>query len=186
VNWLAENSLPIWMGGALALTMATIVYLQTRTNVALGAVVAVIVIAASLLAVEQFLETPREAVERTLYELAATVEANDVAGVLKFLAPSSDAQLRKDVETLLPQVTIERARVIGTPKIDVDDPPDNATVQCRGIILAVNKKDGMKGGGDDHLILEWVRSGDQWLLESYASDRNWHRELRRSAPNSQL
>ena len=63
------------------------------------------------------IETPREAVERSLYDLAATVEANDVKGALGYLAPSADAQLRKDVETLMPLVRIDRARIIGTPEI---------------------------------------------------------------------
>ena len=66
------------------------------------------------------IETPREAVERTLYELAATVEANDVKGALSYLAPSADPQLRKDVETLMPLVRIDRARIIGTPEIDIE------------------------------------------------------------------
>ncbi len=80
MNWLAENALPIWMGGAVALTMALIVFHQTRTNGALLGILGVIVITAALLLTERLIETPREAVERTLYSLAATVEANDVAG----------------------------------------------------------------------------------------------------------
>ena len=50
MNWLAENALPIWVGGAVALTMAFIVYLQTRTNGALLGIVAVIVVTAALAA----------------------------------------------------------------------------------------------------------------------------------------
>ena len=50
MTWLAENSLPIWMGGAVALTMAFIVYLQTRSNGALLAILGVILVTAGLLA----------------------------------------------------------------------------------------------------------------------------------------
>ena len=35
MNWLAENTLPICMIGAVALAMAVFVYFQTRTNGAL-------------------------------------------------------------------------------------------------------------------------------------------------------
>jgi hypothetical protein len=140
-----------------------------------------VAISAALLAIERFLETPREAVERTLYELAATVEANDVEGALAFLATTADKRIRYDVETLMPLVKIERARVIGTPQIDVaeGDEPTTATVECRGLIVATVKKSGMKGGQDDRLTMHWIKSGDRWLVESYTSNRNWNRALGR-------
>jgi hypothetical protein len=181
IHWLAENALPIWMGGAVALTMALVVYLQTRTNKVLFGMAAVVAITAALLAAEWLMETPREAVERRLYELAATVEANDVPGTLAFLAPTADKEIREDVETLMPLVDIERARVVGTPQIEVAEgsQPATATVQCRGIIVATVRKSGMKGGQDDQLTMHWVRSGDRWLVESYTSKRNWHRAVGR-------
>jgi hypothetical protein len=174
MNWLGENALAIWMAGAVALTMALIVYFQTRSNGALFGVVGVIAVFAGLLVANRLIETPREAVERTLYSLAATVEANDVPGALKFLAPSANAELKKDVETLMPQVRIDRARIVGAPLIDLNSNNDAATVECRGIIVAINKRDGMKGGADDRLRLQWVRQGDQWLLESYISQKDWN------------
>jgi hypothetical protein len=179
MSWLAENALPIWVCGAIALTMAAIVFLQTRENKALAGVVVVIAVTAALLAAEWLMETPRETVERTLYELAAVVEANDVAATLTYLAPTADPELRSDVETLMPLVKIERARIISTPIIELENSPDpaSAVVQCRGFILAVNKRDGMKGGQEDHLTMTWIRRGDRWLLESYTSKRNWHRAL---------
>ena len=179
MNWLAENALPIWLGGAVAATLAVVVYLQTRTLGALLSIVAILAVTAGLLAAEYFWETPREAVERTLYELAATVEANDVSGTLAFLAPTADQAIRRDVEELMPLVNIERARILGTPKIEVasGDPPAAATVQCRGLIIATIKRTGMKGGQNDELTMQWVRSGERWLVESYTSQRNWHRAL---------
>lgn len=178
LTWLAENSLPIWMLGAIALTMAAIVYFQTRSRGALYGVVGVIAVTALILLVNRLIETPREAVERRLYELAATVEANDVAGTLKFLTPTASADLRSDVETLMPQVRIERARVIGTPQTELNATQDRAMIHCRGIILAVRRQDGMKSGGDDRLFLQWVRQGDRWLLESYTSQENLNRAVR--------
>ncbi len=181
MNWLAENALPIWMGGAIALTMAMIVFLQTRTNRALAAVGVVIGITALLLALEYFLETPREAINRRLYELAETVEANDVPGALRFLAPSFDSQIRSDIETLMPLVKIDRARIINTPKIELaaGSDPTEATVECRGVVLALDKQSGMKGAAEDDLVLYWVRQGDEWFVKDYQSKRNWHRALGR-------
>jgi hypothetical protein len=127
------------------------------------------------------METPREAVERGLYELAAAVEANDVPATLAFLAPTADQRIRHDVETLMPLVNIDRARIISTPRIELPqtDQPTTATVECRGLIVATVKRSGMKGGQDDRLTMHWVKSGDRWLLESYTSNRNWHRVVGR-------
>ena len=181
MNWLAENTLTILMIGAVALAMAVFVYFQTRTNRALYGVLGVFLLTALLVLTSWLIETPREAVERSLYNLAATVEANDVKGVLGFLAPSADPQLRKDVETLMPLVRIDRARIIETPEISLEGGANvsSATVKCRGVIFAVNKQDGMKGGADDHLVLKWVLRDKRWLLESYTSQKNWNRAVGR-------
>jgi hypothetical protein len=184
-RWLAENALPIWIGGAIALTMAGVVYFQTRSKGSLYGIVGVLAITAALLLFNWFVETPREAVEHALYQLAAAVEANDVPGALAQLAPTANAPLRKDVETLMPQVKIERARIIGEPQIELSPDENAATIQCRGVIMAVNKRDGMKGGAEDRLVLEWVRRGDRWLLENYTSQKNWNaavRQLQKTAP----
>src|SRR6185295_4679598 len=117
MNWLVENTLTVVMSGAGVLAMAVFVYFQTRTNGALYGVLGLILLTAVLVLTSWLIETPREAVERSLYELAATVEANDVKGVLGYLAPSANAQVRKDIETLMPLVRIDRARVIDTPEI---------------------------------------------------------------------
>jgi hypothetical protein len=169
------------MAGAVAFTMALVAYLQTRTNTALIAMGTVVLLVATLLVTERMIETPREALERTLYELAAVVETNDVDAALRFIAPSAIAQIRKDVETLMPLVKIERARIIGAPEIIVDDAPnqDSATIRCRGIVIATHLKNGMKGGAEDELTMTWVQIAGRWLVKDYTSQRNWHRALGR-------
>lgn len=181
MNWLAENALPIWMAGAVALTMVLVVYFHTQSPKALAAIAAVLAVTAALLVAEHLMETPREAVERTLYELAAAVEANDVPGALSYIAPSAAPQLRTEVQQQMPLVKIERARVIGTPKIEVGNGSDanTATVQCRGLIVAIIKQNGMKGGANDEVTLDFVKSGDRWLVVNYTSKRNWNRALGR-------
>jgi hypothetical protein len=181
MSYLAENALPIWAAGAVAATLALIVYLQTRTTASFLAILVILATAGVLLVVERLIETPREAVERTLYELADTVEANDVQGSLRFLASTADTQIRRDVENLMPLVEIERANIIGSPIIELEagDEPDSATVTCRGIIIATLKQNGMKGGEPDELRMTWVRQGDRWLVEDYVAKKNWNRAVGR-------
>jgi hypothetical protein len=181
MNWLAENALPIWVCGAIALTMAVVVFQPTRSNAALLGIISVIAVTALLLLIERFWITPREAVERTLYELADAVEANDVSKTVSFLATNADPAIRSDVETLMPLVEIERANIIGTPVIELGpgNEPTAATAKLQGIIVARIKRNGMKGGQEDELTLSLVRNGERWLVESYTSKRNWHRALGR-------
>jgi hypothetical protein len=179
MNWFAENPLAICTIGAVALAMALFVYFQTRTNGALYGVLGVILLTGILVLISWLIETPREAVERSLYSLAATVEDNDVKGALSYLAPTADLQVRKDIEALMPLVKIERARIISTPEIAVGTGTNanSATVKCQGVALAVNRRDGMKGAAQDHFILKWVYRDNRWLIESYTSDRNWPRAV---------
>jgi hypothetical protein len=181
MTWFAENTLTILMIGGVALAMAIFVWFQTRTNGALCGVLGVILLTTILVLVSWLIETPREALERSLYELAATVEANDVKGSLGYLAPSADLELRKDVETLMPLVRIDLARIVGTPEITLEGKSSvsSATVKCQGVIQAVNRKDGMKGGAADRLVLKWVLRNNRWLVESYTSQKNWNREVGR-------
>jgi hypothetical protein len=141
----------------------------------------IVLMTAALLMVESWLETPREAVERTLYELAAAVESNDVSAAMSYIASMADESIRKDVETLMPLVKIERARVVGTPSIDVGSGSDavTATTRFRGMIIATDLRRGIKGAADDNVTLFWIRNGDRWLVRSYTSDRKWHRALAR-------
>ena len=180
MSYLAENALPIWVGGAVLLTLAAVVYFQARTTASLVAMLVVVLLTAALVVAEHFLVTPREAVERTLYELAAAIEADDLAGVLRFIAPQA-AEVRGDAETLMPLVDVEKARIIGTPEIAVDESaqPTTATVNCRGLVDVTVKQSGMKGPYMDRVQIHFVESGDAWLIESYTPARDWRRAVRR-------
>jgi hypothetical protein len=176
MNYLAENALPIWVAGAVLVTMTGVAYWQLRSRASLAAMLAVVLGTALLLAYEHFVETPREAVERTLYELADVVESNDVAGTLSYLAPGA-SQLRQDVETLMPQAKVDKANVVGTPVTTVDrtTSPPRANVACRGFLHATLKRNGMVGGDLTDLVITFVERDGRWLVEDYTSSRDWRR-----------
>jgi hypothetical protein len=183
MNYLAENALPIWVAGAVLLTMAGVFYWQMRSSAALAAVIAVAAIAGLLLGFERFVETPREAIERTLYEMADVVEANDVEGALSYVAPGA-SQIRSDVETLMPEVRVERANVVGTPvtSVNLSSNPPTATVTCRGFVYGTLKRNGMTGGEPVELVITFVQDGDRWLVKDYNSPRDWRGALTGGGP----
>jgi len=174
MNWLAENALVIWAAGAVALTMALVVYWQTRTPRAQMAIAVVVLVTAALLVAEKWIETPREAVRRTLDEIAAAVRENDMPAVLRYISPQA-ANLRRDVETAMPRVTIGAAGIIGTPQIGVDLTvnPAQATVEGRGFIEGTLKRDGMKVRQMAQMTVTFVRDGDRWLVTGYTADKDW-------------
>ena len=178
MNLLAENAIAIWMGGAVLLTLAGVVYWQLRTGKALLAVLAVVLIAGLLLVVEHLIETPREAVERTLYELADAVEDNDVAAALSFVAVGA-SQIRSDVETAMPLVRIDKANIIGTPETTVDmaQQPATASVSCKGFVHGTLKRNGMVGGEFAEMVITFVQVGDRWLVQDYTSSKDWRRAV---------
>jgi ketosteroid isomerase-like protein len=180
MNWLAENALAIWAVGAVALTMALVVYFQLGTRNSQLAVVAVVLVTAALLVVEAMIETPREAVARTVDEIAAAVRANDMPGVLSYIAPTATT-LRQEIETAMPLATIERAAVLGTPQIELapGEPPTEAFVVCRVFVQGTLKQGGMRGGQAAACTVTFARDGERWLVTDYTSDRDWRRAVGR-------
>jgi hypothetical protein len=180
MNWLAENALIIWAAGAVALTLALVVYWETRSPRAQLAIALVVLVTAALLVAEWLIETPREAVARALHQLAATVEANDVPGALSYFSPKA-AEIRRDVETLMPEVTIDMARIVGTPEIEVDErrSPMTAAVKLQGVVRGKVKRTSLQGTVPDKLTLQMEFDGSRWLILDYSSERNWTRELKR-------
>jgi hypothetical protein len=174
MTYLAENALAIWMGGAVVVTLALVVYWQLRSTRALVGVVAAVAVTAVLLVASWLIVTPREAVSHALYGLAAAVEANDLAGVLSHIAPAA-AQVRTDAETLMPLVEVEKARVVDAPQIDLEPTrdPSRAVVRFRALVQATVRRNGERGAAMDDLTVNFVREDDRWLVESYTAARNW-------------
>ena len=176
MNWIGENAVAIWVTGAVFLTLAVVIYSQLRTTAALVAILVVVLVTAALLVAEHLIITPREAVAQTLNELAAAIEADDVPAVLAFIAPGAKS-VRDDAESLMPLVTVEKARIVSTPQIDVDESaqPATATVRCQGLVDVTIKQNGMKGPYLDRVEIRFVRVGDRWLIESYKPEKDWRR-----------
>jgi hypothetical protein len=121
--------------------------------------------------------TPRKAVAGTLNEICNRIEANDVAGVVSYIS-SMAKQVRSDAESLMPLVVVDRARITGTPEISVDmgASPATADVKCQAIVNVTVKENGMKRPYLDHVQIDFVLSGDRWLIESYTPEHDWRRE----------
>ena len=176
-----ENSLPIWVGGALLVTIALVVYQQTRAHWALGAVLGAIVLSGLLLAVERFIVTPREAVEQTLDDLAAAIETDDLPAVLTFIEPNA-ADVLADAQEIMPQVVIEKCRVASELVIEVDEAaqPMTAVARFKALGDVTIKRNNMRGGYFDTVEVRFTRDPQgRWLVDGYTPARDLRRAVGR-------
>jgi hypothetical protein len=167
MTWLAEDPLPIWLGGAILLTAAAVVYLQLRTQWAFWSMAGVIGLVVVLLAVEKFWVTPREKIVQTLHATAAAVEANDAAGVLSHISPEA-GELRRAVEGILGRVKIARAKITTTPEVTLSPnrTPPQATARIRYIVDAVDARAGFGGAYPCEATIELSEVGGRWLIDA--------------------
>ena len=86
----------------------------------------------------------------------------------RYIAPQGP-EVRTDAETLMPLVTVQKARILGTPEITLDETltPPEATVKCQAMVDVVVKQNGMKGPYMDRVTISFVKSGDRWLIYGY-------------------
>jgi hypothetical protein len=162
---LTENPIAIAVAGALAATLAAVVFLARRTPGPLIALIAIAAITATMLIVERVVVTDREAVEASLEEVLAAIEANNVERVLAWIDPAS-ARVRADVEALMPIVKVKTANAAA---VDVDiSTPQNANCEFRAYLQGVHGSSGVPLiYVNQRVDLHWVKRADRWLISSY-------------------
>lgn len=162
---LLENPLPILAAGAVLATLTGLAFLSRRTGITLAVFAGVIVLTLAMLLVEQLVVTPSEQVEAALANILAAVADNNTAEVVKYIDPTASAVL-SEAETLMPLVKVEDT---GATAIKTQVHGDSATVNCRGRLRGTHTKSGTPVVYFDQVDFQWVRRGDQWLLEDFTA-----------------
>lgn len=167
----AESPVPYLLIGLAIESMLLIVYLQTRRTVLLGAILAVAAIVAGGVLVERVVVTDREAIERTVYELAASIEADDVQAVLTFISPQAK-RTKRDAKREMDRYAIELARIISPLQIEFlrQTSPPTARAEFRAIVKAAEGRSGFGGTGRLDFVLTFSKEDGRWLLLGYAYD----------------
>ncbi len=135
MTWWTENPVPILVFCVAAIAIIAIAFLQTGRKWCLYAGVAVVLLAASALVVDQVVITDREQIEITLRDLADLVGANDVPGVLAHIAADA-TRMRNDAERYLTRYQIERASIGQRIVVEIHErqQPPMATAEFTGRI----------------------------------------------------
>ena len=160
-----EDPLPAILIGLGMLSLVAVVYLQTRSRAAFAAMVAILLLTILAVIAEQLILTEKEKVEATIYGIAAAAEADDMPGVLAYLAPGA-SRIRRLVTRYMPDGEVDRARVLGSLKIEIDETtvPASARAYFNGFISGKWGRDQLQGAqrADVETFLE--QSGETWLI----------------------
>ncbi|TWT86925.1 hypothetical protein Mal64_37550 [Pseudobythopirellula maris] len=172
---LLESPVPSIAVGAMLVTMAAIVYSQTRRQIALLAIAGAVLLTLLACVGERLWVTPREEVTAALSGLMADIEANDLTAVLAHIDPAA-VDIVSDASTLMPQFAVEAAGVGSGPEITLDDEsaPTVATLGFKPVIRARHKSSGATGAYFDGITMRFELRGGRWLLTQYEAERELH------------
>ena len=151
------------------ITLFGLVFLSKRSLPSLVALGGAVVLTLLLLAIERWVVTDREAVESTLVEMIAAIEANDTPAVVALVDPAATA-LKAEIEMLMPMVKVSDSKATSI-RVDVDESaqPMEATCHFRGKLQGVHQRSGMQVFYFDKVDMEWGKQNDRWLLQNFTA-----------------
>jgi hypothetical protein len=173
---LLESPLAFGAAGLLLVTLAGIVFIQTRSRGALTGLVLTLALALGGVALERWWLTPTEEVRRDVARLFAMIRANDLSGVLATLDASA-TEARSDAQTLMPSFRVEAATAGGEVRVELPVDPTaegaEAVARLKPLLRVQHGKSGAVGAYFDRLELTLVRRADRWLIKSYRAAQDW-------------
>lgn len=170
-----ESPVAVGAVGLLLITLAAIVYFQTRSRGSFGLLLGAVLLTIGGVAFERLWLTPREQVRRSIDGVFEAIRGNDLPGVLLWIDAAA-ADVQSDAQTLMPMFRVEAASEGG--EVEVDLPADVsdgavATAKLKPLLRVQHTQSGAVGAYFDTLELDFVRRGDRWLLRAYRPAQNW-------------
>jgi hypothetical protein len=166
MNWFFEGPWAILLTGGVLEATLLIALVRTGRGALVGAIAGVGLLTAGLLVLERSIVTDNERISDTLDGLAAAAVANDLDGLLSFIAPEAD-QVRRLATDSLRRVTIREAK-IGNDlmiKITQQGGAPSALATFTGRFRVESHREAL---GHDAFIGRFrvglVKQGDKWLI----------------------
>jgi hypothetical protein len=166
MTWFFEDPLPIVVMCAILGVALAVGFIKTGQRWLLAAVVAIVVLAIALLAIERAVVTDREHVEKVLFTIADAVERNDIDEALRHISPDAPGVQHANIE--LRRINFREVDI--KPNLEIEVFPDQAvpTAQTRFNVVVV--ADVGLGGADRYprfVEATFVKDGDRWLVIDY-------------------
>lgn len=116
------------------------------------------------------IETEKEKLTKTIYQVAAAVRSNDHDRALTFMHPNASAATQR-AKSEISRFKFEDARVTSIQDVSVNDHTKPPTATTEFIAKMTVEGDhtyfGMKFNGARLLKVYWMKQGDRWLISDY-------------------
>ncbi|HEV7281556.1 MAG TPA: hypothetical protein VGN57_15245 [Pirellulaceae bacterium] len=174
MNFIYEQ--PFWVGflGA-ALTLGLLVgwAYSARREVAIAALV-VLALTVALVAAGVAVETDREAVTRTLAQIATDVESNDLERVLRHIS-SQAPSIRSEAEAEFPRYRFEAVEVKWQLlEIEIEEAPtgEKQAHATFNVVVTGDLRSAAVGSQTvpRYVEVDFVQEGDAWKVAGYSHD----------------
>jgi len=169
MRWLFENPWPLSVICALLIAMLIGGFLQTQRKWLLLVACGLAMFVAFLFVVEKIVVTPREEVARTLYEIAADLQVNNIDGVVRHFA-STAPELERDARARLRGMTLEQVKIKRNLTIEVtpSSNPHLATARFNCVVVGSDKSGLMgKRRGAFFFDVDFRKEQGNWRVASY-------------------
>lgn len=134
-----------------------------------------------LCAISTLIDTEREKLTKTIYDVANAVRANDHQRALDYMHPNATPATQR-AKSELARFKFEEAKVTSIRMVTVNEStrPQTATTEFVGRIKVKGDHTyyGMEGSGVRLMKVYWMKSGDRWLISDYE-----HSDVREALKN---
>jgi hypothetical protein len=158
-----------WLVGCLGFALSALTlfaWIKTGQTVAWKAAAAMFGLTVLLVAINVWVDTEREVVTRTLYQLAADLEGNRFQQVIARIHPDASPELLQ-LKTQLQDVHFDTARIKAIHGIQFGSSKTPRTAAVRMNVVVGGERSGMKGTVPRWVRLQLEQDRGQWMVVNY-------------------
>lgn len=175
MSYLYESPYLILTIGVFFLAILGYLFVNTRQKGALIGMGVVVALTLICLAIEHFVETPREQVEASIEGLADALEDNNIEDTLEYLDSNAEVT-REKARWAMGRFHVIRAKVSNL-RIEINEltSPPSATVKFTGTIRATDKKGQYETQVVPVTFTAKLRQhGDRWVVTEHTDNVGIH------------
>ena len=172
MNWWLENPLPILLLGTTTVVMLGAIWWQSGHKVMLYAMLAAIAFTVTAMILERTVETAREQVHKTLYDVAGDVERNDLQATMQHVHPTS-ANIRQRAESEMQRWTFDDVSIKHNLRIRTftDEQPQRAVAEFNVLVIVSDRSATMQRQRALRFVrVTFLKEGEEWLVSDYKHD----------------
>lgn len=168
MTWLFEDPLPIVVMGAVLVIGLGVGFVKTGRRTLAIAAAATVLLVAALIALERMVVTDREQVESTLFEIASSIERNEIDAALEHIAPDAPGVHHASSELR----RVEFREVDIKPNLEIEVFPERTppTAEARFNVMVILSVPALRLTNERYpryVEVTFRKEGDRWLVEDY-------------------